>query len=91
MIAYVMVGATNVGKMTLSFDPEIVTNQSHWRQIKKKAYTPPHHIVKGQELGIFNMGSTVIVLTPKGYFTSIPKGIGTSTKYGETLQFSDDE
>lgn len=67
MVAYVMVGATNVGKMTLSFDPDIVTNQSMFKSFPlKKSYDPRIQIKKGDELGIFNMGSTVIVLYENG-------------------------
>ena len=61
-IAVVMVGATNVGRITLSFDPQIITNNKHFRKPSRTNYTPPHFIRKGEELGIFYMGSTVIVL-----------------------------
>ncbi len=76
VIAIVMVGATNVGKMTMSFDSEIVSNASHWRNRTEKIYTQPIAIAKGQELGIFNMGSTVIVVTPKNYFDNFKPTLG---------------
>ena len=84
-IAYVMVGATNVGKMSLTFDSELVTNNSHWRQKVHKEYSPPVTVEKGYELGVFNMGSTVIILTPKNYFSSVPKGAGKFIKLGQSL------
>jgi phosphatidylserine decarboxylase len=53
--AVVMVGATNVGKITLSFAPHI-----------NKSYEPPIPIARADEFGIFHMGSTVIVLFERG-------------------------
>lgn len=62
-VAVVMVGATNVGKMTLSFDPHVVSNAALWGLRREdKEYQPPLSFFPGQELGIFNMGSTVIVV-----------------------------
>ena len=78
----VMVGATNVGKMTVSFDPSISTNLANsccglfcQGKVQTCDYIYPRadftraiHLVKGEELGIFNMGSTVIVLYPPSFF-----------------------
>lgn len=66
-IAYVMVGATNVGFMELSFDAEVKTNQAGPHIFTHKKYEPPHSVSPGQELGMFRMGSTVVVLFPKGF------------------------
>lgn len=86
-IAYVMVGATNVGKMTLSFDKDVVTNNSHRRHGFYKKYSRPIPINKGAELGCFHLGSTVVVVTPSHYFSQRPIGIGESVKWGESLHF----
>src|SRR5690606_21741857 len=61
----VMVGATNVGQMSASFDPKIVTNRRVLAG--RKDYDPPISIKVGEELGIFHMGSTVVVLYPPGF------------------------
>ncbi len=84
-VAYVMVGATNVGKMTLNFDKSIVTNQSFFKSYPvEKSYSPRIEIKKGDELGTFNMGSTVIVLYPEGVTLSeVIKPF--SVKYGESV------
>lgn len=58
----VMVGATNVGMMSVGFDPELLTNQRAVRTQRERLYTPAIRIQKGDELGMFHMGSTVIVL-----------------------------
>ncbi|MCB0342537.1 MAG: phosphatidylserine decarboxylase [Pseudobdellovibrionaceae bacterium] len=66
-VAVVMVGATNVGQITVAFDPEIRTNTSHFRKPMSKTYGEDGMPVNaGDELGVFNMGSTVIVMYPKG-------------------------
>lgn len=61
LVALVFVGATNVGKIILSFDAEIVGNQLLSSAVLVKHYsgTP---IKKGQEIGMFRMGSTVVML-----------------------------
>lgn len=56
----VMVGATNVGKMELSFDSHWRTNLHEKRKRSEKEYDPGVFLEKGQEFGFFRMGSTVI-------------------------------
>ncbi len=61
-IAVVLVGATNVGSIRLSFEPSLKTNHAHKRKENKLTYVEPIPIAKGAELGMFCMGSTVIVV-----------------------------
>jgi phosphatidylserine decarboxylase len=63
-IAVVFVGATNVGKITTSFDPEISTNDLQTKKIVIRDYAQAVAIEKGEELGTFHMGSTVVLLFP---------------------------
>lgn len=73
-LAYVMVGATNVGKMTLSFDPEIITNQSIFNPKPfRKDYPEGLQTKKGEELGVFNMGSTVVLIYQKSVLDKVFK------------------
>jgi phosphatidylserine decarboxylase len=65
--ALVMVGATNVGKMTTSLDESFKTNQLE-NTGSVKAYHPALPIQRGDEVGVFHMGSTVIMLYPKTIF-----------------------
>ncbi len=83
--AVIMVGATNVGKITLAFDKDIVTNQS--TPSKKYIYSTPHHLQCGDEFGTFNMGSTVIVLYESSVFTGVEfnRISGGLVKMGERL------
>lgn len=58
----VFVGATNVGQIELSFDPSFRGNQLTLSKIRTVEYKTPLPIEKGQELGMFRMGSTVVMV-----------------------------
>jgi phosphatidylserine decarboxylase len=62
LCSVIFVGATNVGKITLSFEAEIVTNNLKQKESLTKNYNPPLSIKAGDELGQFHMGSTVVML-----------------------------
>lgn len=85
-VAIAMVGATNVGKITLSFESQIITNQKSRKPITI-THSPAKHLSCGEEFGVFNMGSTVIViyedsvLSPNE-FNNIKLGL---VKMGESL------
>lgn len=65
-LAVVFVGATNVGKISLSFDSTFVTNQRpHPTQVQHLTLKQPVAITKGQELGTFHLGSTVVMVMAK--------------------------
>ncbi len=60
----VMVGATNVGSMSFPFDPSIITNQYPFKNRRLLIdYPETKDVNVGDELGIFNLGSTVVLLT----------------------------
>lgn len=59
-VSVILVGALNVGYMTLSFDEKVRGN--HNQKSQRKKYPVPIEIKKGDELGMFRMGSTVVVL-----------------------------
>jgi len=87
MLAYVMVGATNVGKISLSFDEEVVTNIRPFRKEPySKTYLSPIAIKKGEELGVFNMGSTVIAVYSEGVGIDINKVKLGPVQMGKSLQ-----
>lgn len=66
LVALVMVAATNVGNMTMTFDPQITTaHRAPGRHPREHTYAPPIPVKKGDELGIFHMGSTVVMLYEK--------------------------
>lgn len=63
-VAVVFVGATNVGHIVLSFDEKVRGNPKQTQSVQFKSYNPPISVRKGQELGMFRMGSTVVMLYP---------------------------
>lgn len=60
----VKVGATNVGHISLCYDDAIPTNTGQ-TEIVQKRYDTPIPIRRGDEVGVFEMGSTVIVVSEK--------------------------
>lgn len=61
-VIVVMVGATNVGSISMSFDPNIKTNRPKKRELVHRLYPEGRPLKVGDELGAFHLGSTVIVL-----------------------------
>lgn len=71
-VASVLVGATNVGQISLSYDERIRTNQSgQSNSIQDYPYEKPITLNKGEELGIFHMGSTVVLLLEKSFANEV--------------------
>lgn len=70
--SYVMVGATNVGHMTITVDPSIATNRWMWHAPTDRLYSPAISVKAGEELGIFHLGSTVICVFEKGMGVRVP-------------------
>jgi phosphatidylserine decarboxylase len=84
--ALVKVGATNVGSIKVTYDEQIVTNAGKKQQNNKKIYSKTIRIKKGEELGRFEFGSTVILIFEKnmiGWLPDISKGI--SLKMGQPI------
>ncbi|MEI6806136.1 MAG: archaetidylserine decarboxylase [Myxococcaceae bacterium] len=76
----VAVGATMVGKVKLAFDPELTTNIKGSKNILK--YYETRIFQKGEELGYFEFGSTVVLLTK----TKLQVGdLGFSVRLGSRL------
>lgn len=90
-VALVMVGATNVGRMSMSFDPDIVTNTWSEPPVRDKTYNPPIPVKKGDELGVFNMGSTVVMMYPKGFLEGPPRRQSEQVRLGESYEGQKDE
>lgn len=57
---FIAVGALNVGKMIFHFESRIQTN-AHPNQRLIFSYCDPIRVTKGEELGMFMMGSTVVL------------------------------
>ena len=81
-VCLIKVGATNVGKIRINYD-RFSTNQ--WIRIpRSRNFDRPIKIKKGEELGRFEMGSTVILLFEKDVFSFRP-----GLKSGDTLKLGE--
>ena len=65
-VGVVMVGATNVGKMSFAFH-SLITNTLQKVSSQKISFDSPIVITAGQKLGTFHMGSSVVVLYSSNY------------------------
>lgn len=78
----IFVGALNVGKMGFTFDKNIQTNA---KDSKQKCYVYQDlPIKKGEELGHFEMGSTIVMLFEKESFCLGVKE-NVHVKFGQTI------
>lgn len=78
----VFVGALNVGKMAFTFDKTIQTNAKASRQ---QCYLYDNlNLSKGEELGHFEMGSTIVMLFEKDSINLELDGIG-HVKFGQPI------
>lgn len=84
-VAVCKIGAINVGKISLSYDKS-VTNK-FFRNKKEHMYAVDKmpSVEKGDEIGIFNLGSTVIILFAKGMMEFSSLEAGQKVKMGEKI------
>ena len=85
-VAVVMIGATNVGKISVVYD-SFVSNNGRTTRTTARRYDPPIAIAAGARLGTFHMGSSVVVLVEPGHIDvgSVAMEAGTKTRYGMRL------
>lgn len=74
-VGAVFVGATNVGHIALSFDDSIRGNQKGPHIFQHKHYSPEIPTHRGSELGMFHMGSTVVMLYPPSFRQKFEKDL----------------
>lgn len=77
----VLVGALNVGKMVVGFEPRITTNSGSLGGVYDYDNL---QLSKGDDFGCFMMGSTIILLAEKGMFTPSVR-VGESVRFGVTI------
>lgn len=65
LVAVVMIGATNVGKISVVYD-DFISNAAAVNRPVQRRYDPPTSIGTGARLGTFHMGSSVVVLVEPG-------------------------
>jgi len=77
----VLVGALNVGKMVVTFEPKVKTNTKDAKRFFIK-YQEPKILKKGELFGWFEMGSTIVMLSQKD-------AIKYSVEIGNKVSFGD--
>jgi phosphatidylserine decarboxylase len=65
LVAVVMIGATNVGKISVVYD-SFISNAGGTNNNVTRNYDPPIDIAAGARLGTFHMGSSVVMLLEPG-------------------------
>jgi phosphatidylserine decarboxylase len=84
-VAVAKVGATCVGRIRALYD-DVVTNDGRPAAFKRVRYDRPYHVDKGAECGIFEMGSTVILLFQKNRVALTPNIVsGAPIRLGQPL------
>ncbi len=68
VVALVMIGATNVGKMSVTYDDFVTNVPPRDAGVRRRDYQNPVTLAAGDRLGTFHMGSSVVVLVRRGIF-----------------------
>ena len=82
----VYVGATNVGSMTFKHEPELKTNTRDFSRKEKTQevrFETPINIQKGEEVGMFKLGSTVVLIF------EAPANLEWTRQKGEHIRFGE--
>jgi phosphatidylserine decarboxylase len=87
LCAVVMVAAIGVGHVTVSYDPDVATHQRQFARaaVSHRFYDQPRPIGRGEELGIFHLGSTTIAVFEPGRAVLGEFPAGTSMKMGISI------
>ncbi len=85
LVAVIKVGASNVGRIRVTYDKKIITN-TFIRTTKEETYKDVSIMIdKGAELGRFEMGSTVILVIEKDTFDFVNLPLNEKITYGTTI------
>ena len=87
-VAEVMIGATNVGKISVTYD-SFISNTPRTER-KTRTYDPPIPIAAGARLGTFHMGSSVVLLFEPGRIdvARVRLEPGKKVRYGSAILHS---
>lgn len=84
-VAVCKIGAMNVGKISLAYDDSVTNTLFGKRCEKLYDKDEQKSIKKGEEIGTFNLGSTVIILFEKGMIDFTKLKYGQKVKVGEKI------
>ena len=83
----VMVAAVGVGHITASYDPEVATHTPGFATgaVRRKSFAEPPRIMRGDELGVFNLGSTTIAVFEPEHVVLEKLEVGSSLRMGSVV------
>ena len=86
LVAVVMIGATNVGKISVVYD-SFISNAGNIDRPVSRTYDPPLDLTVGARLGTFHMGSSVVVLLEPGRvdLNKVRLTAGKKVQYGAAI------
>lgn len=87
-VVSIMVGAVGVGRIGIAFDETLGTNLGKPEVTQKYGQNGPD-IDRGDELGVFYLGSTVVLLTQARAKWKLAKKAGDTIRMGEALARKD--
>jgi phosphatidylserine decarboxylase len=86
LVAVVMIGATNVGKISVVYD-SFISNSAGTTRTAARDYAPSTPIAAGDRLGTFHMGSSVVILLEPGRIDikGVRLEVGRKVQYGAAV------
>ncbi len=84
LVSTIMVGAIGVGRISVSFDEDVITNSGRTGCVRVYNGKAPQ-LQRGSELGVFHLGSTAIVLLPRDDRLSVVKQRNERVRMGEAI------
>ena len=87
-VAVIKVAATLVGCITTAFDPTLRGNVAG-ETIRTRRYSTPPQFDRGQELGAFELGSTVVLIGERGRFAFGGMDFGQVVHMGQRVGSTD--
>lgn len=83
-VTTVLIGAVGVGRISVSFDDSVITNDGRPSGLRVYGDAPPQ-LGRGAELGVFHLGSTVVVFTAPSEPLDLLTGIGSRVRVGQAI------
>jgi phosphatidylserine decarboxylase len=80
----VLVGAVGVGRISVSFDETVITNDGRPEGLRVYGDAPPQ-LRRGDELGVFHLGSTVVLFVAPGPSLTLLPRSGSRVRMGEAI------
>ncbi len=84
-VAVVMVGAAGVGHITVSYDAVETHAAGKGRPGPRVRFAAPRPVKRGEELGTFHLGSTVVLLFEPGRIMLERLALGQRIRFGEPI------